>query len=138
MPLPPERPVLFFDGVCNFCNTLVQLVLKHDKKQQFLFAPLQSPLGKEVLSKMPGSNKGGNESAVLYYKGQYYTKGNVALKIASLLGGWWKLTGIGYLLPLPLRNRVYDIVARNRYKWFGKRDSCMVPAADVKSRFLSE
>jgi predicted DCC family thiol-disulfide oxidoreductase YuxK len=122
------RTILYFDGICNLCNKTVQFVLKHDKKKEVLFATLQSmkPAPKEP------------ETVVLIYRGNYYYKSDVVLKLFKIFGGAWSLLLVGYIVPKPVRNKLYDIVARHRYKWFGKTDHCMVPASDISERFLSQ
>lgn len=137
MMIPPERPVLFFDGVCNLCNRFVQFVIRHDKQQQFLFAPLQSPSGKTVLEQVK-ENGVTPDSVVLHYKGRIYLRSAAALKTCMLLGGIWSVLAIAYVIPAFLRDRVYEWVAKNRYRWYGKRDSCMIPTSELKARFLSE
>lgn len=131
-----ERPIIFFDGVCNFCNGTVNFIIRHDKKEQFLFATLQSDKAKELLM---GFAKNGAlpESVILFHKGVIYEKSDAVLHIIRLLGGFWSLLLAGYALPRFLRNSIYDVIARNRYNWFGKRDACMVPSPSVKKRFLS-
>ena len=138
MSLPgKDHSILYFDGVCNLCNGVVQQVIKNDRKQQFLFASLQSGAGaaaqetiKQQYGKVP-------DSIILYHKGKYYIKSAAALKTARLLGGAWKLLAIGYILPPFFRNIVYDWVARNRYRWFGRQDTCMMPTEELNARFLS-
>ena len=129
-------PILFFDGECNLCNGVVQFILKRDKKKIFLFSPLQSVRGEEAMNKtgIYAGEKSG--SFILFYKGKYYTRSSAALLMFRLLGGSWVLLYAGIVFPLFLRDGVYNLVARNRYKWFGKRDSCMVPTPDVMARFL--
>lgn len=129
-----DNPIVFFDGVCNLCDHTVQFIIRHDKKKQFRFAALQSPLGAEF---MAAHQLKGN-SVVLYYRGKYYQKSAAAMKIAGLLGGRWSLLGAGYILPGFIRDALYDFIARNRYKWFGKQDACMIPGPGVRALFLSE
>ena len=136
--LPADRPVLFFDGVCDLCNKWVQFIIKQDKRKFFLFAPLQSPQGGEALRAVTDSNGMAPDSIILYYKGQYYIKSTAALRILNLLGGLWPMAMAGMAVPRFLRNIVYDLIARNRYKWFGKRDTCMIPTPELRSRFISE
>jgi predicted DCC family thiol-disulfide oxidoreductase YuxK len=131
-----NRPVLFFDGECNLCNGLVQFIISHDKKKSFLFAPLQSAKGREALAHITGSVGAGPDSLILFYRGNYFTKSAAALRVAKLLGGIWQLLYAGIILPRFLRDAVYDLVSRNRYKWFGKRDGCMIPTPELKERFL--
>lgn len=128
------QPVVFFDGVCNFCNSSVQFIIRHDRKKQFLFAPLQSALGMEALSRFQGKV---TDSVVLYYKGRLFAKSDATLNIARLLDGAWKLCYAGIILPRFVRNAMYDLVARNRYKWFGKKDECMIPSPELRARFIS-
>ncbi|MGN6567855.1 MAG: thiol-disulfide oxidoreductase DCC family protein [Flavipsychrobacter sp.] len=131
-----ERPIVFFDGVCNFCNGTVNFIIRHDKKEQFLFAALQSDKAKELLIGF-AKNDALPESVILFHKGIIYEKSDAVLHIIRLLGGFWSLLLAGYALPRFFRNSIYDVIARNRYKWFGKRDACMVPSPSVKKRFLS-
>ncbi|MBX2907445.1 MAG: DUF393 domain-containing protein [Taibaiella sp.] len=130
-----EHPVLYFDGICNLCNRTVQFVLKRDRHKRFRFATLQSTAGTNVvtLGSQPGTSPG---SVILYYGGKYYYKSAAALKTAQLLGGIWSLFYVFMIVPRFIRDAVYDTVARNRYKWFGRRQSCMVPTPDVAERFI--
>jgi len=128
-----QRPILFFDGECNLCNRAVQYIIRHDKKEQFLFAPLQSEAGKELLQVMPGNVP---NSMILYYRGIYYVRSNAALHTARLLGGWRSWLYALTALPCSLRDPFYNLIARNRYKWFGKSDTCMVPTKELEARFL--
>jgi predicted DCC family thiol-disulfide oxidoreductase YuxK len=131
-----EGPVLLFDGVCNLCNRTVQFVIRHDKKQLFRFASLQSPTGQEALQLLATEKGMSPDSVVLYYQGRFYIKSTAALRVAWLLGGFWRLAEIFRLLPRFIRDAVYDWIARNRYKWFGKKDACMLPSPGLKERFL--
>lgn len=131
-----EQPILFFDGLCNLCNQFVQVVIKHDKKNSFRFSSLQSETGKLVLAHILNERGAIPDSLVLLYKGEIYIKSAAALKTASMLKGLYPLLTVGYILPRPLRDVIYDRVAKYRYKWFGKRDECMVPTAELQSRFL--
>jgi len=129
------RPVLFFDGVCNLCNQSVAFVIRHDKKQQFLFAPLQGVAGAAALQEI-GNDQQKISSVILQYRGKYYTRSGAALKVLQLLGGVWYPFAALLAIPPFLRDGVYDIIAAHRYKWFGKTDSCMVPTPELKARFL--
>ncbi len=131
--MPDEQPILYFDGVCNLCNNAVQFVIRHDKQKKFLFASLQSAAGKEVLQKLPATP----DSMVLYASGKYHLKSSAALHTARLLGGIYALAFVFIIIPGFIRNAVYDLIARNRYTWFGKREECMIPTPELKSRFLS-
>lgn len=131
-----DQPILLFDGVCNLCNGFVQFIIRRDAQQQFRFSSLQSGTGRRVLQYIADDAGSVPDSLILLYKGRYYTKADAALKIAMLLGGGWRLMGAGYILPGFIRNAIYDLVARNRYKWFGKQDECMIPTPELSSRFL--
>jgi predicted DCC family thiol-disulfide oxidoreductase YuxK len=127
------NPVLYFDGICNLCNSTVQFIIKHDKQKQFRFAPLQSSSGQKVLSEIGGNAP---DSVILQYQGKYYSKSDAALRVLKLLGGVWQMGAIGYMLPHFFRNMVYDWIAKNRYNWFGKQNECMIPTPELKARFL--
>ncbi len=131
-----EQPILFFDGLCNLCNHFVQVVIKHDKKARFRFSSLQSATGQAVQEYILKEQGSLPDSLVLLYRGRIYIKSAAALKTASLLGGVYSLLTAGYILPRTLRDAIYDVVARYRYKWFGKRDKCMVPTPELRARFL--
>lgn len=128
------HPVLYFDGVCNLCNATVQFIIKHDKKEQFRFATLQSETGSVAKTKVSLSAASG--SVILFDGGKYYTKSDAALRVLKHLGGLWRVGYAAILIPGFIRNAVYDMVARKRYKWFGQSDACMVPTAELNSRFL--
>lgn len=127
--------VILFDGVCNLCNGFVQFIIKHDKTEKFSFAPLQSVFAKEILGKN-NLNADDLKSVIFIANNMVYTKSNAALQIARCFGGWWHLLFYLKVLPLGLRNFVYDFVGKNRYKWFGKADACMVPSPKLLHRFL--
>ena len=129
----PEH-LLLFDGVCNLCNGLVQFVIRHDKNKRFRFAPMQSASGKRILAQI-GETEPDNTS-VYVRKNRILTRSSAALYIARDLGGPWALAYPFILVPGFIRNAVYDFVARNRFKWFGRREQCMVPSQEVDDRFL--
>lgn len=131
-----DRPLLLFDGVCNLCNNFVQTIIRNDKQWLFRFSSLQSGTGQRVLQYIQQNTGTVPDSLILLYKGKLYFKSDAALKTASLLKGKWLLLTVGYIVPRAIRNVIYDIVARNRYKWYGKRDECMVPTPELNSRFL--
>lgn len=129
-------PILYFDGVCNLCNAVVQWVIKRDKQEQFRFASLQSEAGQSMLmSYFPEKSKI-PDSVLLEIDGMLYTKSSAAIKLLQMLGGIYKLSVIALAVPRFIRDAVYDFIARNRYKWYGKRDSCILPTPELKSRFL--
>lgn len=129
-----SKPIIFFDGVCNLCNSSVQFVIKRDKEGTFRFASLQSGAGQEALQQFHLSQNDFN-SFLLYEQGKLYTRSTAALRVLSQLKGW-KWAGAFKYVPPFIRNAVYNLIARNRYKWFGKKDECMIPTPELKSRFL--
>ena len=133
-----NRPILFFDGVCNLCDGLVQFFIKNDKKGQFLFASLQSKAGEKAIRKVRQRLGTNADSVILYANGQYYVKSNAVVTALSMLGGGWSLSKAVLILPGFLRNIVYDMVARNRYRWFGRKDQCIIPTPELKHRFLGD
>ncbi len=132
-----ESPILLFDGVCNLCNSTVLFTLKRDSKAKFKFAALQSEPGQALLKKfnLPLDQF---DSFVLITGDKYYLKSTAGLHVLKELGGVWKLFYILIIFPRPLRDFVYDIIAKWRYKIFGKRDVCMIPSPEIEQRFLSE
>lgn len=130
-----KQPIILFDGVCNLCNQSVQLVIKKDKKNRFLFAPLQSKDVVAYLNKQP-TDFSNTDSILLITSDKIYTKSSAALKIAKQLTGLYTLLYLFYIVPKPLRDLVYDFIAKNRYKWFGKEESCMIPTPELKEKFL--
>lgn len=129
-----QHPVVLFDGVCNLCNSSVTFIIRHDPKGLFRFAPLQSEHGERLLKGFKERPKG--DSVVLILDDQYFVKTSASLRIAVRLSGLWPLMGIFLIIPAFLRNPVYDLIARYRYQWFGKRESCMIPTPELRSRFL--
>ena len=127
--------IILFDGVCNLCNAAVQYVIKHDKKKLFHFASLQSETGQFFLKKHSLSSTDFN-SFILVYEDQIYSKSTAALMVAKNLDGAIKLLSGFIIVPVFIRDAVYNLIARNRYKWFGKQDNCMIPTPDLQSRFL--
>lgn len=132
-----NKKIILFDGVCNLCNQSVQFVIQRDKKDRFRFASLQSETGQRLLAER-GIDRETTDSIVLIEPGvAYYLKSQAAIEIASDLGSGWPILRIfEYILPLSLRDRIYDFVARNRYKWYGKKEQCMIPDPGLKAKFL--
>lgn len=129
---------ILFDGVCNLCNGFVQFVIRHDPQGHFRFAALQSELGRALLAAhgqvaIPAS---GPDSVVLLEGGQYYSHSTAVLRIAGRLGGVWRLAAVGWLLPVRWRDALYRYVARHRYRWFGRQESCWLPTPALRARFL--
>lgn len=133
--MDPAKSVLLFDGVCNLCNSSVQFILARDPKAKFRFASLQSDEGQALLQEFE-DRPSDLSSVVLIEDGQLYTRSDAALRVARQLSGGWPLLYAFIVLPRALRDAVYDWIARNRYRWFGKRDSCMIPSPELRSRFL--
>lgn len=130
-----DHPVILFDGVCNFCNAGINFIIKQDRKKVFRFAALQSEAGQKLLAQYSLPKKE-YESFVLIDGGKVYQKSSAGLRVYGKLPWYWKWTQAFWLAPKFIRNAVYDFIARNRYKWFGKKEACMIPTQDVKSRFL--
>jgi len=129
-----NKPVILFDGVCNLCSGSVQFILKRDKEKKFLFASLQSAYGQKLLQQfnLPADNF---NSFILYQDGKVFIKSTGALKLFSQLKNWgW--VKIFWIIPKFLRDAVYNLIAKNRYKWFGKKEECWLPTPDLKARFL--
>ena len=128
-------PVVLFDGVCNLCNGSVRFVIERDPHKHFQFAPLQSETATTLIGgtadplAMP-------DSIVLVDDGRLYVRSTAALRIARRLRFPWPLIWVFMAVPRPLRDWVYDVIARHRYGWFGKRDTCMVPTKEIRDRFL--
>jgi predicted DCC family thiol-disulfide oxidoreductase YuxK len=134
--LPPNKKIILFDGVCNLCNTAVQFIIKYDKKDVFRFVALQSDLGQDIVKHI-GIDAKVIDSIVLYQPGvAYYYKSAAALEIAKDLKGIFYLAGILNVFPERLRNGLYDYIARNRYKWYGKKETCIIPTNALKFKFL--
>ncbi|MDB5197943.1 MAG: thiol-disulfide oxidoreductase family protein [Flaviaesturariibacter sp.] len=131
-----ETVIILFDGVCNYCNSMVNFVIRQDKQQRFRFAPLQSEAGKRLVTQY-GVDDPNMDSFVLIWKGKAYQKSTAALNVMNLLPWYWKEVQILRIVPSFLRDQIYDFVARNRYKWFGKKESCMIPTPELRDRFLS-
>lgn len=130
------KKIILFDGVCNLCNGVIQFVIKRDKKDIFRYAALQSELG-EQLTKERGIDTSKVDSFVLIEPGTaYFIKSDAALEIAGDLKGLWPVFTIFKWVPTSIRNVVYDFVARNRYKWFGRKDQCMIPTPELQAKFL--
>jgi len=130
-----QHPVILFDGVCNLCSGSVQFIINRDPSGIFRFATLQSETGKNLVSKFDLPNDK-PAAIILVENSEYYLRSTAALRILQRLGSIWQLLYVFILIPRPIRDYFYDIVARNRYKWYGKRAQCMIPSEDIKGRFL--
>lgn len=130
-----HNSIILFDGICNLCNATVTFIIKRDKKKELLFAALQSESGQLLLTKHQLPRKS-LDTFVLIQNDISYTKSTAALRTFKALGGLWSLAYVFIIIPRPIRDYFYHIIAQNRYQWFGKRDSCMSPSKDLKTRFL--
>ncbi|MEO8406188.1 MAG: thiol-disulfide oxidoreductase DCC family protein [Chitinophagaceae bacterium] len=130
-----SKPIVLFDGVCNLCNRAVQFILRHDKQKKFLFGSLQGQTGQELLSKFNLPTQQLN-SFVLIEDDKAYTRSTAVLRMLKNLGGGWSLLYAFMIIPAFIRNGTYNWIARNRYKWFGKKEECWVPTPELKERFL--
>ena len=134
--LPIGKKIILFDGVCNLCDASVQYVIKKDKNDAFRFVQLQSDLGKKIIQHIGLSNQT-IDSIILYYPGvAYYYKSGAVIEISKILQGFFNYGMLFRIVPNSLRDVVYDYVAKNRYKWYGKKESCMIPTQEMKSKFL--
>jgi predicted DCC family thiol-disulfide oxidoreductase YuxK len=149
------RLVVLFDGVCNLCNGSIQFIIKRDPGARFHFASLQSPAGRQLLEKAglivagsahppapdlnsPGPDPPGLNSFVLLENGKVFTRSSAALRVLKQLGGGWKLLYAFRIVPPFIRDGVYDWIARNRYRWFGRQEACWIPTPELKERFLDQ
>ena len=130
-------PILLFDGYCNFCNAWVRLIVRRDTAKKILFASLQSSVGRKMLEEHK-INVNYNESLVFFEEERFSVSSTAALRIFSYLDGWERHLKILTVLPRPLRDAVYRFFAKYRYKWFGRREQCMVPNTELRERFLAE
>jgi predicted DCC family thiol-disulfide oxidoreductase YuxK len=130
-----KHGIVLFDGVCNLCNGSVQFIIKHDKKGYFRFAALQSDTGQKLLQQA-GLPKDYLATFVYIENGKYSTQSTAALKVAKHLSGLWPLLYGLIIIPAPIRNFFYKLVANNRYRWFGKQESCMIPTPELREKFI--
>ena len=134
--IPENKKIVLFDGVCNLCDGAVQRIIKHDKKDIFRFASLQSDIGKKLVEER-GMDPEELDSILLIELGvAYYRKSTAALEISRDLSGGYSLLKNFLFIPEPLRDGIYDFIANNRYKWFGKKEQCMIPTPELKAKFL--
>jgi len=129
-----NKPVILFDGVCNLCTGSVQFILKRDKEKKFLFASLQSDYGQKLLTQFALPTNSFN-SFILYQDEKIYTRSTAALKMFQQLRGWQWVKSF-WVVPKFIRDAVYNLIANNRYKWFGKKNECWLPTPELKARFL--
>lgn len=130
-----NQPIILFDGVCNLCAWSVQFIIKRDPRGLFRFAALQSPVGQRLLAER-GADARVLDSVVLIEGARWYARSDASLRVARHLSGGWPLLALLRVVPRPLRDWAYEIVARNRYGWFGRQQACMLPTPALRERFL--
>tara|TARA_R110002020_G_scaffold155322_2_gene336277 strand:- start:800 stop:1207 length:408 start_codon:yes stop_codon:yes gene_type:complete len=130
-----KHKIILFDGVCNLCNSSVIFAIKRDKSDVFRFAALQSEIGEQLTSKY-NIDTSKTDSIILIDGEKYYEKSSAALHIAKYLSGGWPLLYFFIILPKFIRDSVYNFIAKNRYKWYGKKESCMIPTPELQAKFL--
>ena len=130
-----QQSIILFDGLCNLCDAAVNFVIKHDVEKNFLFTSLQSDVGQKLLKKynLPLENF---NSFTLIQNNEVYTQSTAALKVAKQLKSGIKFIYIFIIIPPFIRNAIYNWIAKNRYKWFGKKEVCLIPTPELKARFL--
>ena len=134
--LPQHKKIILFDGLCNLCDATVQFIIKRDSKDVFRFVSLQSDLGRELLQKLPIEFQL-TDSVILYESEKvFFYKSQAVFEIVKSIGGIYYCLLIFKLLPNAITNSVYDFIAKNRYRWWGKKESCLVPSKDLQSKFL--
>ncbi|MFN2458994.1 MAG: thiol-disulfide oxidoreductase DCC family protein [Chitinophagaceae bacterium] len=127
--------IILFDGICNFCNATINFIISQDKKMVFKFAALQSEAGQKLLEQY-GLSKASFDSFILIDNGRVYKSSTAGLRLYNKLPWFWKWTQIFWIVPKFARDAVYNLIAKNRYRWFGKKDECMVPTPEVRERFI--
>ncbi|MGL2964409.1 thiol-disulfide oxidoreductase DCC family protein [Flavobacterium sp. RSB2_4_14] len=134
--LPKDKKIILFDGICNLCDSSVQLIIKHDKKDVFRFVSIQSQLGQEILNYIGVDSK--KVDSIILYEPEiaYNLKSEAAFKIAKELSGIYRILGLCSIFPKVITNTIYDYIAKNRYKWYGKKESCLIPTEELRTKFL--
>ncbi|WP_296636976.1 DCC1-like thiol-disulfide oxidoreductase family protein [Polaribacter sp.] len=131
-----DKKIILFDGICNLCNNAVLTIIKHDKRNVFVFAALDSESGKKIIKHL-GINTSKIDSIILYEPNiTYELKSSAALLIAKELGGFWLISIVFLILPKWFRDFVYDFIAEKRYQWFGKKEQCDLPNSSFKDKFI--
>ena len=130
-----NQSLVLFDGVCHFCNNSVNFIIDRDPKKKFVFAPLQSELAKNVLTRL-GEDSTVIDTIILIHDNKLYKRSRAALEIAKQLNGLWPLCYVFIIIPGFIRDLVYKLIAKNRYKWFGQLEACRIPTPEMRERFL--
>jgi predicted DCC family thiol-disulfide oxidoreductase YuxK len=129
-----RKPIIFFDGVCGMCNAFVDFVLRVDRQEKFLFAPLQGSFARELL---PPLSEDPHEWSIVYIDERgIHDQSEASLQVCRRLGGMWWLLSLARYIPQSIRNPAYRVIARNRYRWFGRKAQCRVPNPEERKRFL--
>ena len=131
-----DHPIILFDGVCNLCSAIVLFTIKKDSEGIFKYAPLQSDVGQSLLKQFSLRPVDDYHSFILVEGDRYYQKSTAALRVAKRLNGLWFILYGFIVVPKPVRDFIYDVVVKNRYKWFGRKEECLIPTRDIKGRFL--
>ena len=135
-PFPDDRAVVFYDGVCVLCSGFARFVIRHDVERKIMLCQAQSPLG-QAIYRHYGLSATEFETYLLLWQGRLFVKSAAFFEIMGIIGGVWSLVRILRIFPVFIRERTYDFIARNRYRWFGKRDLCEAPSLEERGRFLS-
>jgi predicted DCC family thiol-disulfide oxidoreductase YuxK len=133
---PVARPIVLFDGVCNLCEGVVRFIVRRDSRSVFRFAPLQSRIG-QLLLEEHGISRSAGDTFVLVEGRNHWVRSDAALRVTQRLPGAWPLVTLLRVVPRPWRDRVYSLVVRNRYRWFGRKATCVIPSGELRDRFLS-
>ena len=128
-------PLVLFDGICNFCDFWVHFAIRHDRRKRLKFAPLQGETAARLLANT-GIDPEKNDTVLFLTNGHVYAQSSAALRICGQLDGGWKLLAVFLAVPGFIRNPVYRWIARNRYRWYGKKETCLVPTPELRERFL--
>ena len=129
-----EHPIIFFDGVCGMCNGFVDMIIRADTGGVFRFAAIQGETAKEILPTLPQNT---SDWSMVYVDDRgIHDQSDASLEVYRRLGGFWKILSLAQIIPQVIRTPVYRVIARNRYRWFGRRDSCRIPSESEKERFL--
>ena len=134
--IPEQKQLILFDGICNLCNSSVQYVIKHDKNNIFIFTALQSEIGQQIIKEYNIDTTKTDSILLFSHEKDISNKSTAALKIASKLSFPINLMSVFLIIPAFIRNWVYDFIAKNRYKWYGKKELCIIPTPDLKGKFL--
>ena len=134
--LKTDKKIILFDGVCNFCNASVLQIIHFDKNDVFLFSSLQSETGQKITTHFNIDTTKTDSIILVASDDKFFVKSSAALGILNEFGGVWKLFKLYWIIPRILRDAMYDFIARNRYKWFGKKEQCMVPTEKIKDKFI--